>query len=52
MRRPQVTLRHADAGPAHALGDPFRQHQETLRNGVRAPFGHHFHADRGHLQSK
>ena len=50
MRRPQATLRHADAETAHAFRDPLGQHREALRNGCCAPFGDHFHADRGHLQ--
>src|SRR6266550_3705006 len=49
MRRPKATLRRADADAAQALRDPFCQHQETLHHGRCAPFGHHFHPDRGHL---
>ena len=49
MRRAQLTLRHADAEVARAVGDPLGQHGETLHDGCRAPFGHHLHADCGHL---
>ena len=50
MRRAQVRFGNADADVTHGGCNSLREHREALLDRVRAPVGHHFHADGRHLQ--